>query len=77
MTPDVVGVRQNLHPMVENGQIPASVDYNVEGSWGATLGGSYYVWRRNRDDRDGRVIFVYGPALDVRRWPRCSSGRAR
>ncbi len=67
MTPDVVGVRQNLHPIVQNGQIPASVDYNVEGSWGATLGGSYYVWRSGVGiTRDGRVIFVYGPELNVR-----------
>ena len=67
MTPGVVGVRQNLHPIVQNGQIPASVDYNVEGSWGATLGGSYYVWRSGIGiTKDGRVIFVYGPELNVR-----------
>jgi hypothetical protein len=67
MTPDVVGVRQNLHLIVENGQIPASVDTNVETSWGATLGGGYYVWRSGIGmTSDGRVIFVYGPALNVR-----------
>jgi hypothetical protein len=67
MTPDVVGVRQNLHLIVENGQIPASVDYNVESSWGATLGGGYYVWRSGIGiTPDGRIIFVYGPSLDVR-----------
>jgi Phosphodiester glycosidase len=67
MTPDVVGVRQNLHLIVEQGQVPSSVDYNVETSWGATLGGGYYVWRSGIGiARDGRVIFVYGPALDVR-----------
>jgi Phosphodiester glycosidase len=67
MTPDVVGVRQNLHLIVENGTIPASVDSNVESSWGATLGGGYYVWRSGIGiTQDGRVIFVYGPALNVR-----------
>ena len=35
-------------------------------NWGATLGGGYYVWRSGLGiTRDGRVIFVYGPALDV------------
>jgi hypothetical protein len=67
MTPDVVGVRQNLHLIVENGKIPGSVDSNVETSWGATLGGGYYVWRSGIGlTRDGRVIFAYGPALNVR-----------
>jgi hypothetical protein len=67
MTPDVVGVRQNLHLIVDNGQIPGSVDSNVESSWGATLGGGYYVWRSGIGiTRGGRIIFVYGPALNVR-----------
>ena len=67
MTPDVVGVRQNLHLIVENGAIPPSVDYNVVGSWGATLGGGYYVWRSGVGiTPDGRIIFVYGPSLNVR-----------
>ena len=67
MAPGVVGVRQNLHLIVQNGQIPSSVDYNVEGAWGATLGGGYYVWRSGIGiTADNRVIFVYGPALKVR-----------
>jgi len=67
MTPDVAGVRQNLHLIVSNGYVPASVDQNVESSWGATLGGGYYVWRSGIGlTADGRVIFVYGPALNVR-----------
>ena len=45
MTPDVVGVRQNLHPIVANGRVPSSVNNDVETQWGATLGGGYYVWR--------------------------------
>lgn len=67
MTPDVVGVRQNLKLLVDHGRIPATVDQNVNTTWGATLGGGYYVWRSGLGmTRDGRVIFVYGPALNVR-----------
>jgi len=66
MTSDVVGVRQNLKLIVEGGQVPASVNQDVLGSWGATLGGSYYVWRSGLGiTKDGRIIFAYGPALDV------------
>jgi len=67
MTPDVTGVRQNLRLIVDHGRVPSSVNQSVLGSWGATLGGGYYVWRSGLGvTRDGRVIFVYGPALDVR-----------
>ncbi|MBO0838725.1 MAG: hypothetical protein J2P28_24855, partial [Actinobacteria bacterium] len=67
MSSDVVGVRQNLHLIVDSGHIPSSVDVNVQSSWGATLGGSYYVWRSGIGiTADHRVIFVYGPALNVR-----------
>jgi hypothetical protein len=67
MTHNVVGVRQNLHPIVEHGKVPSSVDSNVQTNWGATLGGGYYVWRSGVGvTRDGRIIFAYGPALDVR-----------
>jgi hypothetical protein len=66
MTSSVAGVRQNLKLIVNNGRVPASVNSDVETNWGATLGGGYYVWRSGLGiTRDGRVIFVYGPALDV------------
>jgi hypothetical protein len=66
MTSSVVGVRQNLRLIVDHGRVPASVNQDVLGSWGATLGGGYYVWRSGVGlTRDGRVIFVYGPALNV------------
>jgi hypothetical protein len=39
----------------------------VSTNWGATLGGGYYVWRSGiGETRDGRIIFAYGPAMDVR-----------
>jgi hypothetical protein len=67
MTSDVVGVRQNLKLIVDHGQVPNSVNYNVITSWGATLGGGYYVWRSGLGiTKDGRVIYVYGPAMNVR-----------
>ena len=66
MTSSVAGVRQNLKLIVANGRVPSSVNSDVETSWGATLGGGYYVWRSGLGiTRDGRIIFVYGPALDV------------
>ena len=67
MTRDVVGVRQNLKLIVDHGQVPAAVNNDVLTAWGATLGGGYYVWRSGLGiTADGRIIFVYGPALDVR-----------
>jgi len=66
MTSNVVGVRQNLKLIVDHGRVPASVNQDVEANWGATLGGGYYVWRSGIGiTRDGRIIFVYGPALNV------------
>jgi hypothetical protein len=66
MTADVVGVRQNLKLIVDHGEVPAAADQDVETSWGATLGGAYNVWRSGVGvTGDGRVIFVYGPALSV------------
>jgi hypothetical protein len=66
MSRRVAGVRQNLHLIVAHGRVPAAVDRDVVTSWGATLGGGYYVWRSGLGvTKSGRVIFVYGPALDV------------
>lgn len=67
MGPDIAAVRQNLRPIVIHGRVPQTVDQNVLTSWGATLGGGYNVWRSGVGiTKDGRIIFVYGPALDVR-----------
>jgi hypothetical protein len=67
MSSNVVAVRQNLKLIVINGQVPSSVDQNVVGNWGATIGGAYNVWRSGVGvTKDGRIIYVYGPALDVR-----------
>jgi hypothetical protein len=67
MGPKIAAVRQNLHLIVSGGKVPSSVDQNVVGAWGATLGGGYDVWRSGIGvTKDGRVIYVYGPALNVR-----------
>ena len=67
MTPDVVGVRQNLHLVVDQSAVPSGVDSNVQSAWGPTIGGKEFVWRSGVGvTADGRVIFVYAPALSVR-----------
>ena len=67
MTPQVEGVRQDLRMMIDHGKIAPDINQNVLGNWGATLGGSYYVWRSGLGTTaDGRVIFAYGPALNAR-----------
>ncbi|MBV9207620.1 MAG: phosphodiester glycosidase family protein, partial [Actinobacteria bacterium] len=66
MSPDVVGVRQNLKLLIDHGEISPSVNQDVLGNWGATLGGGYYVWRSGIGvTKGGRVLFVYGPALNA------------
>ena len=66
MSRDVVGVRQNLVLIVNHGSIPGTVDANNY-SFGATLGGGYYVWRSGiGETRSGQIVFAYGPALDAR-----------
>jgi hypothetical protein len=66
MTPNVVGVRQNLKLLIDHGQISPSLNQDVISKWGATLGGGYYVWRSGIGiTQGGRVIFVYGPSLNV------------
>ena len=63
----MAGVRQNLQLIVDHGRVPTTVNSNVQTTWGSTLGGGYYVWRSGVGvTSDGRVIFVYGPALNVR-----------
>jgi hypothetical protein len=66
MTSNVVGVRQNLKLLIDHGQVSPSVNSDVLSAWGATLGGGYYVWRSGIGITScGRVIFVYGPSLNV------------
>ena len=66
MNSSIAGVRQNLKLLVDGGKVSPNADSDVMTNWGATLGGGYYVWRSGIGiTKDGRVVFVYGPALNA------------
>jgi hypothetical protein len=66
MNSSIEGVRQNLKLLVDHGKISPNLNQDIESNFGATLGGGYYVWRSGLGiTADGRIIYVYGPALDV------------
>ena len=66
MNSSIVGVRQNLKLLVDQGKISPNLNQDIESNFGATLGGGYYVWRSGLGiTKDGRIVYVYGPALDV------------
>ena len=57
---------QNLKLLVDHGQVAANSNSDVMSNWGATLGGGYYVWRSGIGvTKDGRVVYVYGSALNA------------
>ncbi|NUP47198.1 MAG: hypothetical protein HOW97_07765 [Catenulispora sp.] len=65
--PNVVGVRQNLTLLVDNGQINPSVDSDDKNLWGVTVKNAYFVWRSGIGiTADGNVVYAMGPALSVR-----------
>jgi hypothetical protein len=66
MNASIAGVRQNLKLLVDHGKVSANANSDVMSNWGATLGGGYYVWRSGLGiTKDGRVVYVYGPALNA------------
>ena len=66
MNSSVAGVRQNLKLLVDHGKVSASAISDVMSNWGATLGGGYYVWRSGIGiTKDGRIVYVYGSALNA------------
>jgi hypothetical protein len=66
MNSSIAGVRQNLKLLVDHGQVAANSNSDVMSNWGATLGGGYYVWRSGIGvTKDGRVVYVYGSALNA------------
>jgi hypothetical protein len=66
MNSSIEGVRQNLKLLIDHGSIEPNLSQNIETNFGATLGGGYYVWRSGLGiTKDGRIIYVYGPALNV------------
>ncbi len=66
MNSKIEGVRQNLKLLVDHGKVSPDADSNVVSNWGATLSGGYYVWRSGIGvTKDGRVVYVYGSALNA------------
>src|SRR6201996_6580250 len=66
MSSSIAGVRQNLKLLVDHGKVAADANSNVMSNWGATLGGGYYVWRSGLGiTQDGRIVYVYGSALNA------------
>jgi hypothetical protein len=66
MNSSIEGVRQNLKLLVDRGKVAANASSNVMSNWGATLGGGYYVWRSGIGiTKDGRIVYVYGSALNA------------
>jgi hypothetical protein len=66
MNSTIVGVRQNLKLLVDRGKVSPNSNSDVMSNWGATLGGGYYVWRSGIGiTKDGRFVYVYGPALNA------------
>ncbi len=66
MNPDVVSVRQNLVPLVENGNVAPNLNSNDTNVWGNTLGARVYVWRSGVGiTSDGALVYVGGPDLNI------------
>lgn len=66
MTSDVLSVRQNLQPLIENGQLSKNLDAAVRANWGTTVGASTNVWRSGIGiTASGDLIYVVGDALSA------------
>ena len=66
MSNQVESVRQNLAPIVENGKPVAGLNAANSLKWGATLGGTFNVWRSGLGvTKDGAIIYVGGPSLSI------------
>jgi hypothetical protein len=65
MTPDVVSVRQNLVPLVANGQVVGGLNADDTYEWGFTLNNKYFVSRSGVGiTANGALVFVAGD-LDI------------
>ena len=66
MDPNVVGVRQNLQLLVDNGQVNPQVNSDDKKLWGVTVKNAYFVWRSGIGvTADGNIVYAMGPALSV------------
>jgi len=67
MGPKIEAVRQNLDLLVDKSTVMPGVDLGVEENWGASLYGSFYVWRSGIGvTANGDLLYACGPALSVR-----------
>jgi Phosphodiester glycosidase len=67
MGPKIEAVRQNLDLLVDQGKVMPGVDLGVEENWGASMYGSFYVWRSGIGvTANGDILYACGPALSVR-----------
>jgi hypothetical protein len=66
LTSNVVGVRQNLDLLVNDGKPVAGLNANDTSQWGFTLGNQVYVWRSGVGiTANGALIYVGGPGLNI------------
>lgn len=66
MTPDVLGARQNLDLIVDDGQVNSRINDNSGNRWGATIGNELYVWRSGVGvTANGALIYASGPRLSA------------
>jgi hypothetical protein len=66
MSPDIKAVRQNLVPIVDNGQLNPELREDDTTAFGATLGNNVYVWRSGVGvTADGAIVYAGGPAMSV------------
>ncbi|HEV2635589.1 MAG TPA: phosphodiester glycosidase family protein [Actinocrinis sp.] len=66
MTPDVVGVRQNLSLLVDGGQVMVDAGAGSSAKWGITISNAYFVPRSGVGmTKDGDIVYVGGSDLSV------------
>ncbi len=66
MTPQVESVRQNLKLLIDKGRISPNIDSALKTNWGATLGGTFYVWRSGIGiTKSGDLVYVIGDTLSA------------
>ena len=67
MTANVVSVRQNLKLLIDKGAISPNIDTAVKSNWGATLGGTFNVWRSGIGvTAKGDLVYVIGDTLSAK-----------
>ncbi|HQU00694.1 MAG TPA: phosphodiester glycosidase family protein [Acidimicrobiales bacterium] len=66
MSNQIESVRQNLDLIVQNGKPVPGLDAANALKWGATLGGTFNVWRSGLGvTKDGAILYVGGPSLSI------------